>query len=1119
VRVALLGDLRVDSPDGVLHEEDLRGRRAVVLFARLAAEPGHPVPGESLAEAVWGWSPPPTWPAALRNTIAIVRSALESIGLEGVLQYARGAYTLLLSPGSTVDLVEATSAASGAELAASSETWGEARLIANRALVALEGTFLPGPATPWVEEVRAGLVDVVARLRRVAGECALRAGDLREAETLGRLLVEEAPLREDGHRFLMRALQAGGNTGEALRAYEVCRKLLLEELGATPSELTTQLFVSMLGAGDPVPDPEIRPRSHVVAPLLLAYSGEGFVGRAEVLARIARERVRVGEAGPICLRIEGESGIGKTRLAAEVAAAAYDAGLAILHGRADDRVNVPFRPVIEAVGGYLATLSTDEQRLLLGAHAGVLARFLPSLKAAADPVAPTGVAEVDQRHLARAVEHVLGLASAGRGAVLVLDDLQFAQESTLRLVQEVTAESARLRVLVLLLHRPTTTSGTQAILEELTARTNTIDVELGPLDEVAVAELVRRTLGPSLAASPAALAAELWARTNGNPLLVTELLQTVDPSGPIELPERTTRVEELVRQRIVALRGSALPVLTLAAATGLEFDPEVVVAASAGAPEEARAALAAARQDGLVVPATSDPSWLAFRHSVVQEVLLASLNDQSRMVVHQRLGTVLEGGSGLTPAPPAALAYHFDEAAPLGEWTRAVRYLLRVARTADEEWMHDDALDAAERALKLLDDADEPDPGARLDALTIAGRALGILGRQERGATVLAEAFDGAVRLGDAGRAARAALAFEPGADSDIYAVPPDVLDRCQQALGLVSRGEAVLRARLLARVACGIGFTMDGDAGRQAAEEAVSLARTVDDPLTLLTVLRSHRRTLSGTGEVRAQRALEDELLPLARVLDDVDTELSTWACRFETCLEAGDGAALEAVLDAIEERSARARVGGATHMAAYSRAALALLRGDLDAAEALIDDAARVGRARGIDPSMTEAVRIVQLAGLRGEQDRLPELRPELTDVVEELGVPEWLGFVAVADAAAGDLDAAAAHLEPVFAGLDAGGFRPGVGVSLLAHIAEPLTAVGDVDRARFLYDLLAPHAGHGTFAGFFAGPIDWHLATLARCLGQDLAAQAHARAAEEFSQRIGAPLWTARCAAGRT
>jgi two-component SAPR family response regulator len=195
VRIQLLGTLRVDSPDGVLHEADLRGRRAVLLFARLAAELGQGVPSDVLAEAVWGWSPPPSWPAALRNTIAVVRSALDTVGLPGLLQYARGAYVLDLPVGSTVDLLEVQAAASAAELAMSSDDWSEVRWICARALEAASGTFLPGPATPWVEDMRSELVQVVARTRRVAGEAALAAGDLVEAEAIGRRLVADAPLR------------------------------------------------------------------------------------------------------------------------------------------------------------------------------------------------------------------------------------------------------------------------------------------------------------------------------------------------------------------------------------------------------------------------------------------------------------------------------------------------------------------------------------------------------------------------------------------------------------------------------------------------------------------------------------------------------------------------------------------------------------------------------------------------------------------------------------------------------------------------------------------------------------------------------------------------------------
>ncbi len=1118
MRIQLLGTVRVDSPDGVLHEADLRGRRAVVLFARLAAEPGQAVPSELLAEAVWGWSPPASWPAALRNAIAVVRSALDTVGLGGVVEYARGAYVLDLPTGSTVDLIHVQAAASAAELALSSDDWTEVRWICARALEAAAGTFLPGPATPWVEDTRTEVLQAVSRIRRVAGEAALHAGDLAEAEAIGRRLVADAPLREDGHRFLMRALQAGGNTGEALRAYEACRRVLLEEVGATPSEATSQLFVSILGTADVVPVEEAPRRSQAVAPLLLAYSGEGFVGRSEALAEIARARVRIGEAGPLVVRIHGESGIGKTRLAAEAVASAYDAGLAILYGRADDRINVPYRPIVEAVGGFLATYSIDEQRVLLGDHAGVLARVLPSLRAAAEVTAPSGVAEVDHRRLASAIEHVLGLASAGRGVVVVLDDMHFATESTLRLLRDVVSRGTRLRVLVLVLHR--TGSVAAGGLDELGAGAGTSTIMLGPLDEAAVAEMVRRTLGPALAVPPGPLAAELWSRTQGNPLLVSELLRSVDPGGTLELPARSERVEELVRQRVTSLPGPALAVLTVAAASGLEFDPEVIAAAAGTPRPEAEAVLAAARRDGLVVPAPTNPERLAFRHAVVHESLVASLDESARMELHRRLGMALEQHPAAGPPPSAALAYHFDEAAPLGEWRRAVRYLLRVARTADEEWMPDEALTAGRRALAVLEEAGDPDPGARIDALTLVGRASSLLGEVAEGAHLVLAAFDEALATNDPARAARAALALGPThLDSDVHLIPEDVLARCEEALELLGDLEPSLRARLLAQSACAVGWSRGGDAGRQMADDAVILAREIDEPATLVAALRSRRRALSGTGAVREQRTLELELLPLASELGDLETELSTLACQFETAVEAGEGPGLEGLLDEHDRRVASARGGHSTHLGACARVALALLRDDLEGADRLIDEAADVGRRRGVDPRVVDGVRLIQLAGVRRAQGRLSEVRFEIAAGLEATDVPEWQGAVAAIDAELGDLDSAAKHLEAVFERFVEGGLRPGLGIGHLAHLAAPVVAIGDLERAHQLYDLLTPHSGIGAYVSYFDGPIDWHLGLLGRALGQELAAQAHLRAAEQLCHTLGAPRWTARCADARS
>lgn len=1109
VFITLAGGLLVHAPGVTLDGSQLRSHRAETVFARLAVDAGRGVSRGVLAEAVWGAWPPASWESALRNVVTALRRWVGTGALEQavVLRTASDSYRLDLPDGSRVDVIAAERQAGHAEALLRSGDPDAALLEADELLACLARPVMEGVAGEWVNALRLESEETRARLERVAGEAALAVGDATRAERVARAQIAAAPLREDGHRLLMRALRATGNPAEALAAYDACRRLLADELGAMPAPETHALFLEILVDGDhPARETGRQARPPVfAAPLALVQGQTPFVGRTALLDELSRHLRLAGDAGPITVCLRGEPGLGKTRLAAELAARVHEQGKSVLYGRADDRISVPYGCVLEALHGALAAIEHRRLTRRLGPHAATMRRLLPML--GRDDAPPEDRLEnLPRPRIEQAILAALGVVCEGGGALLVLDDMQWASRPEIQLVDALASAGQRLPLLVLVLHR------SAADLDGLRPGSRVVDVCLEPLTEEEVTALAGALGFDGPHEHRATLASDAWRLSGGNPLLSSELLRSWRNGNG---HERSTRIGELVRERLALLAPNAEGVLQAAAVAGLEFDPDIVAAASGGAAHEARATLDQARGVGLLVPATRDARWLAFRHALVRSALADSLTPDGRLRIHQRLGSALEAEAPMEGDALVGLAYHFGAAAPLGDWRRAVRYGLPVARTAYDARVYDDVVAIATRTIDALRSAGDPDPSARLDLEVLLGGAQRALGLAS-GFETLREAFASARALGDALRAADAALAFsDRRSTSEELFIDENMLAIYREAVDALGGVDPRRRARLLGRIAAASAWSAGrGEAGRLA-DEAVAMARELGDTQTLSRVLFAVRQGLAGSGRGDEQERLEDDLIALGDRQDDPGLRLSGLMFRFVTRIEQGRGAALENLFARAVEDALVLPPGGHRHTLAYNRAALALLRGRVAEADLLVTRAAEVGREHGLDASIVEMIRITQMIGIRHEQGRAAQMRRDEAAFFGGSEGTRWPG-VAFLDAEAGLLGHVGANVDQLMDGFTATGptvLRP---MGLIAQMAAPIARIGDAARAARLHDLVAPFGGQGVFLGYFAGPVDYHLGLLCRVLGRGDEAARRFRDAAAFSRELGAPRWVERCRA---
>jgi DNA-binding SARP family transcriptional activator len=231
--------------DGVRIENELPGRQGRLLLAYLVLNRDRSATRSELIEALWQGELPRDPGDALAAILSKVRSTLGNRYLEG-----RSELALVLPPAADVDVERAMTAAHQAESACAQADWGRAWTRALTAQFVARRTLLADYEAAWIDEWRRELDGVRVRsLECYARAClGLGGAELSAAERAARQLVRTAPLRESGYGLLMEALEAQGNTAEALVVYETLRQHLRDTLGMSPAEPVQAVYLRLLGS-------------------------------------------------------------------------------------------------------------------------------------------------------------------------------------------------------------------------------------------------------------------------------------------------------------------------------------------------------------------------------------------------------------------------------------------------------------------------------------------------------------------------------------------------------------------------------------------------------------------------------------------------------------------------------------------------------------------------------------------------------------------------------------------------------------------------------------------------------------------------------------------------------
>lgn len=462
-----------------------------------------------------------------------------------------------------------------------------------------------------------------------------------------------------------------------------------------------------------------------------------LVGRDAELGLLtgALDKAASGDGGMIFLA--GEAGVGKSRLAREVASLAAARGFDVLTGRATESgVPAPFRPVAEAlIRAARRGLGVDVPQV--AAYRPALGLLVPEWRRPGD-----GGAEVSGVIVAEGLLRLMTLSERG-AALLVLEDLQWADLETLAVVEYLAEHLSGARVLCLATVRDSEPSGGLDTMRSLAGRGAGEMLVIPRLTDSAAAQMAAECLGNC--SPPAALGA-LLEECEGLPFAVEEVLAAAasgdqhDPAASGSAARACddgvpASIARSVTKRLAALGRAATDILLSAAVLGRQFDPALLPATTGATEETVCAALTQARAAMLIEPGCG--SALRFRHSLTRRVIVASLLPPDRASRSARAAAAIEAAYPGLPGPWCALAAELHEAA--GQHGRAAARLLEAGRRALRQGTLASASASLQAARDLAVNAPDAGPELRFEiddalfrALTLTGDHAGLRATADR---------------------------------------------------------------------------------------------------------------------------------------------------------------------------------------------------------------------------------------------------------------------------------------------------------------------------------------------------------------------------------------------------
>jgi class 3 adenylate cyclase/tetratricopeptide (TPR) repeat protein len=968
------------------------------------------------------------------------------------------------------------------------------------AALALQGALL---AETWPDGI-----DLPTRVALHTGEAELRDGDY-----YGPTLNRAARLR---------SLARGGQ----VLLSRATADLVTDELPAG-AELTDVGGHRLKGLSRPehvfaLLHPDIGVGPTPLAPMTEARVESAFVGREAELDRLdaALEDALAGQ-GRLVL-VGGEPGIGKTRIAEQLVTRARARGVRGVWGRCFEGEGAPaYWPWIQLLRAYAATRPTAALRAELGPGASEVAQLLPEVADVVPDLEPplSLDPETARFRLFDAVASFLRRAARESSLVVVLDDLHWADRSSLLLVEHVARVLAESRLLLIGTYRDVEVSRRHPLsdtLAELIRQPVTSRLVLRGLSEAEVARCIAAVTGTEPA--PEVVAA-VYSHSEGNPFFIGEIARLLvsedrlGADGHLELtiPEG---VREVIDRRLNRLTETCNGVLAVAAVEGRDFDLNVVSQAAGLPASEVLENLDEAVDAHLVTETGHGPGSYRFAHALVREVVYTGLRVTERVGLHHRVGEAIERHAQPDlEARLAELAHHFLQSATIGDADRAVEYASRAGKLALDLLAYEQAAGHFEGALQALKLIYPTDGQRRCELLLVLGEAQRAAGDLAAARASYEQAAAVAKRIGAAELLARAALGL--GVEFTVGVVDDVEIRLLEESLTALGDGDSQLRARVLARLAKALLWTRQEDHRAALSEQAVQVARRVEEPGTLAAVLHDRHMAIWGFANAEERLDITGEEIELAEGCGDRDLAVRARASRIANLLELGDIQALEAEIARHDQETHRLRQLQYRWHIPLLRASQAAIAGRFAEAEQLAEEGLAVGRRAHHQGVLLFHLGVVM--AIRFGQGRFPEVLDVLRETDRRYpSLAVWRCAVAYALVEAARDDEALVEFERQVKDEFALVPRDHLWTTCMAFLALTCAALHDADRAAKLYGLLLPYARYNnrmTRIGIGSmGPISHYLGLLAATMARWDVAADHFQAATQMSTRMAAPVFLA-------
>ncbi|MEZ5649055.1 MAG: BTAD domain-containing putative transcriptional regulator [Burkholderiaceae bacterium] len=655
IGIRLLGGVRLYSAGRDLPLP--AGERLRVLLANLVLDAGRSVPRAVLAARIWPGSARSQARTNLRHELH--RLARASPQIAARIRRTDDALSWLADPADDCDVIAfetAAAAASAASSVASDRHWA---VCADR----YAGPFMPGIGHAWAVRRREALASQFRRALTELASVAERLESPADVIVHATRLIDEDPCDEGATLALMRAHLARGDAVAALRVYRHCVQRLSAELGASPS-LTLRALGESIGATREMPLAIVNGRRRDWP--------AACHGRDDEQQRLLGWWCAVGRLGLTAVVIEGEPGIGKSRLAQWLA---------------------------DEVAGQGAEVRVAE------AHPSGHARAFAALEGWIGDIARGSAARSDHDRVALFERMVAAISDCPAPRLLVFEDLQWADADTLDFIRELILRRLPTPLLIVATRRTgeeSPESHLDTVLSELSAEGAIAPLRLLGLSEAAVDALADSVLSrPGLdrarmVVTPA-LRDQIRQLANGNPLHVLEWARLASEAPEVLSTAVPARIEAAVERRLRRLSANERRVLNLIALAGTRLSPALLCTASRLDEDGLLASLEVLIERKLIDDEGAGPLLV---HETIRRVVAASIRPVRRRQIHGRLAATLERQpANELEAAAAQIAGQWSLA---GEPARAGHWYGRAAAFAESCLAPREAIRMLEHALRML---------------------------------------------------------------------------------------------------------------------------------------------------------------------------------------------------------------------------------------------------------------------------------------------------------------------------------------------------------------------------------------------------------------------------------